>query len=175
VLPVVLLAALAAGSGASCGRHDEEVLRARIEAEREQERRVGELRHDDVVVRREAATALGRVKTLGATAVAALAGALSDRDRWVREAAALALREQGPGAAAAVEPLTRALDDEDEYVRWRAAEALGRVGPAAHAALDRLRRHAGDPHEVEVVRAASQVALERIGARPDGEPAAAGR
>lgn len=127
----------------------------------------------DVVTRREAARAAGRRGGWEPPAVEALARALGDPDRWVREAAALALREQGPHAAPALEALRAALRDPDEYVRWRAVEALGRIGPAAAAAREELARHAADPDEVEVVRAASQRALERIGTA--ASPAGPGR
>ena len=89
--------------------------------------------------------------------------ALSDVDRWVRESAARALGGQGAAAVTEVERLIAALKDDDPYVRWRVAEALGRVGPGAQSARAALAGHADDPDEVEVVRAASVRALERIG------------
>lgn len=117
----------------------------------------------DVTVRRAAAKSLETRADLPENAVRVLGLALSDADRWVRESAAKALREQGPAAGSEVGRLVDALKDEDPYVRWRVAEALGRVGPGAVAARDALTRHADDPDEVEVVRAASLRALERIG------------
>ena len=117
----------------------------------------------DVTVRRRAADALATSSELPENARSALGLALSDPDRWVRESAAKALREQGARAADQVPRLIVALKDDDPYVRWRVAEALGRVGEAAAPAREELKRHAEDPDEVEVVRAASTKALERIG------------
>ncbi len=117
----------------------------------------------DVSVRRAAAKRLEARPDLPENAVRVLGLALRDADRWVRESAARALGGQGAAAATEVERLIAALTDDDPYVRWRVAEALGRVGPGAGAARETLTRHADDPDEVEVVRAASVKALERIG------------
>jgi HEAT repeat protein len=172
VARLVAVGALALGG---CGR--ERAVERGLEAGAlaEQARAVEALASSDVVVRRQAAKVLAGPQRLSDSAVLALGGALGDRDRWVREAAAIALRKQGPGAAPALGALIGALDDEDEYVRWRAAEALGRIGAAATPARAALARHAEDPDEVEVVKAASQTALTRIGAGTDGEPPPPGR
>jgi HEAT repeat protein len=121
------------------------------------------LNSPDVSLRRASAKALEGRADLPENAVRVLGLALSDADRWVRESAARALGGQGPRAVSEVERLIAALKDDDPYVRWRVAEALGRVGPGAEAARAALSRHADDPDEVEVVRAASVKALERIG------------
>jgi HEAT repeat protein len=129
----------------------------------EQARLIGELVAPEVTRRREAVAALAASPALEARSLAALGRLLEvDEDRWVREAAATALRDQGVQAGRQVPQLISALKDEDEVVRWRAAEALGRMGPMAIGALEALGRNAEDPSEVEVVRAASRRAIERI-------------
>lgn len=125
---------------------------------------VAGLASQDVVQRREAVRTAGEGRAWAASEVRALAQALGDPDRWVREGAAIALREQGEGAAPALQALRDALRDPDEFVRWRSVQALGRLGAAAAPARADVQRHASDPREVEVVRAASQRALERIDA-----------
>jgi HEAT repeat protein len=133
-----------------------------------QERLLEGLKSADVPTRRDSLLALQGGVRLERRMLLALGNLMvSDPDRWVREGAALALRDQGVQASEQVPQLMKALDDEDEMVRWRAAETLGRIGPAARAALPALRGHLDAPGEVEVVKAASQKAIERI----EGPPA----
>jgi HEAT repeat protein len=126
---------------------------------------VADLGRPDVTKRRAAARAFAGGTPAAASAVDALAGALSDADRTVREEVAKALRDLGPRAAPALAALRRAFTDEDVYVRWRVAEALGRIGPAAGETLPDLDARAQDTGESEIVRAASERAAERIRTR----------
>jgi len=102
------------------------------------ERLVALLEHADPAVRVEAAHALLRLRfvptwrgdvdeppPLPATAVEALAGALTDEDARVREAAAHALSRYGEPAAAAA--LAAVADDPDPWVRLFAVRGVGRA------------------------------------------------
>jgi HEAT repeat protein len=132
-----------------------------------QERLLEGLKSTDVPTRRDALLALQGGVALERRMLLALGNLMvSDPDRWVREGAALALRDQGVQASEQVPQLMQALEDEDEMVRWRAAETLGRIGPPARAALTALRGHLDAPGEVEVVKAASRKAIERIEGPP---------
>lgn len=90
---------------------------------------VGDLMSPHVVVRRQAATRLG--KTGHAQAVPALAKTLRDSDAGVRAAAARALAEIKSNQATS--PLVGALGDSDERVRTYAAYALGEIKDTAAA------------------------------------------
>jgi HEAT repeat protein len=95
------------------------------------------LKDSSIAVRR-AATLLGMFDD-DPESLAALTGALGDRDPAVRAGAAVGLGASfGPAAKPAVGALTKALWDEDDTVRSAAAEALGRVGPDAKAATRAL-------------------------------------
>jgi HEAT repeat protein/energy-coupling factor transporter ATP-binding protein EcfA2 len=74
--------------------------------------------------RRNAAEALGKLKT--ADAIAALTAALNDRDNEVRRIAALQLEEAG--SAEVVKALIKALDHEASKVRDYATILLGKIG-----------------------------------------------
>jgi HEAT repeat protein len=67
---------------------------------------------------------LAALKTLGPSAVPALARALEDDIAWVRLRAATQLGEIGPAAREGAPALRHALADEDESVREAATEAL---------------------------------------------------
>jgi HEAT repeat protein len=86
-------------------------------------------------------------------------------DRGVREWSAHALGEFAPREERVVDALMRAFEDKDDWVRWKAARALGLLGPFARKALPLLESTANAEQEVEVVRAASQVAVRQIRAR----------
>ena len=119
------------------------------------------LKDDDNEVRRNAASALGRIGPAAEAAVPALIEALKDDDNEVRRNAAFALGRIGPAAEAAVPALIEALKDEDSDVQRRAAFALGRIGPAAEAAVPALIEALKDEDSDVQRRAAS--ALGRIG------------
>jgi hypothetical protein len=82
-----------------------------------------------------AADALGRI---GAPAVPALAGALSDSDAVVRLQACRALAYMGARASPAVPDLVQRLYDSEEAVRTQAANALGQIGEEARPAVPPL-------------------------------------
>ena len=82
----------------------------------------------DAVARCQAAVALGKAKSRGATE--ALAGAAKDDKEWiVRRAAVQALGEIG--GQSAISALGAVLTAPKSDLQWFAASALGEVGPAA--------------------------------------------
>ncbi len=87
---------------------------------------------------------------------------LAHPDRGVREWCAHALGDFAPREERVVDALLLAFDDDDDWVRWKAARALGLLGPFAKRALPLLNPAANAEQEVEVVRAAAQVAVQRI-------------
>lgn len=122
----------------------------------------------DPDLRAAAASALGKLGSTAAFAVASLADALGDRDPRVRRAAAWALGDVGVGAAEAVPALIDALSDGDGRVRWRAVRALRAIGPAAALAVPELSRALTD--EDDRVRQWAATALADLaGIAADGE------
>jgi HEAT repeat protein len=109
-------------------------------------------------VRKEAAYALGRLRSPSGTA--ALVAALKDKEMEVRGAAAVALGQCGD--AAPIEPLLGALSDKSEFVRAQAARALGAAGRGAAVAVARLVTLITSDPDQEVRRQAA-VALGLIG------------
>jgi CubicO group peptidase (beta-lactamase class C family) len=95
----------------------------------------------DTSVRRNAAAALGRLGSGGATAAPDLVGALDDRDAVVRWNSTVALAKIGSRATG---PLLRALADARVNVRRGAALALGRMVPPPGDALRPLAAALGD-------------------------------
>ena len=93
--------------------------------------------------------------------MAALAGALADKNVDVRSAAAYALGELGPKATSAVTALKDALKDDDADVRQSAAQALAEIGPDAKGAVAALASALRDADPG--VRAAAATALGEIG------------
>jgi hypothetical protein len=93
------------------------------------------LRQPDSLVRRTAATILGKAGKDGAPAVPLLAELLSDSCEKVRMAAAVALGGIGPLAAPAIGPLLRALAGTNLILARLAAQALSRIGMDAASAL----------------------------------------
>lgn len=87
------------------------------------------LDHPDPVVRRTAATALGRIGVPDPQVIAALIEHLGDGDAAVREDVARSLGWFGPAAKSALPALRKLLEDGDRSVRDRAAQALGRIAP----------------------------------------------
>lgn len=87
------------------------------------------LGHPDPVVRRNAATALGRIGVPDPQVIATLSERLGDGDAAVRGDAARSLGWFGPEAKAAVPALRKLLEDGDRSVRDRAKQALGRIAP----------------------------------------------
>lgn len=85
---------------------------------------ISDLKNHDSSIRRNAATALGRLKD--ARASAPLLNALEDEDHYVRKSAARALGQLKDPIA--VEPLIAALRDKYYLVREEAALALGKLG-----------------------------------------------
>jgi HEAT repeat protein len=84
------------------------------------------LRSPEVLVRQQAALALGEIGAAG-EAVPALAGALSDSEWSVRRQAAVALGQIGPAAVAAEPDLRRCRRDPHTLVRKAAEEAIARI------------------------------------------------
>ena len=148
------------------------------------------LRDEDVLVRRAAADALGRMGPAAHAAVGGLARALSDPDVEVRRLAAWAIARTGREAERAMSSLILALADADEQVRLRAfsvlselgepavggleaaltqpdarlragaAATLGEIGKPAARSLDALRKLLDDPDPE--VRSQSKTAIEKI-------------
>jgi HEAT repeat protein len=84
----------------------------------------------DPNLRRKAAEKLGIAGARDPQAVAALCGALQDKNAVVRREAILALAKLGPAAQEALEPLkTIARQDRDPQVRSYAAKALEKIAP----------------------------------------------
>lgn len=115
------------------------------------------LADEDPDQRAAAASALGKLGSTAAFAVAALAVVLDDSDPRVRRAAAWALGDIGHGASEAVPALTDRLSDADARVRWRAVRALRAIGPAASLAVPELSRALTD--EDDRVRQWAETAL----------------
>jgi len=121
-----------------------------------------DLASDRPAVRRQAATALGRLD--GRSAAPALADALADPDAGVRRAAAKALARLKDRRATPA--LVKALGDADRTVRFYAAYALGEVRDPR--AADALLAALADP--AWTVRDQAAWALREL-----GDPALAGR
>jgi HEAT repeat protein len=85
------------------------------------------LKNGDIIVRRNAAKALGGIKDAGA--IEPLIIALKDKSPIVRRNAAIALGQIKDSSS--VEPLIAALKDEDAIVRNNAVTALGEIGKPA--------------------------------------------
>jgi HEAT repeat protein len=94
-----------------------------LEKNRDVEGLIKALKDEDLVVRRGAASALGKIRD--ARAVEPLIQALKDKDSSVRWGAAVALGRIGD--ARATEPLNQALKDENSVVRSFAKEALRKI------------------------------------------------
>jgi aconitase B len=92
------------------------------------------LKDDSPVARRNAATALGKIKD--SSAVKPLIAALNDENPIVRRNAAKALGEIRDNSA--VEPLTVALKDDSPIVRRNAALALKGMGTSDTVVVDIL-------------------------------------
>ncbi|MBZ2164676.1 HEAT repeat domain-containing protein [Methanobacterium spitsbergense] len=119
-----------------------------LEAKKDIKGLIKALKHEDHIVRKQAAVSLKKVGN--ESAVEALIEALN-YEKWedkytvliaVRENAAEALGKIGDKRA--IEPLIKALfEDTDEEVRWKAAAALGKIGdplavePLIHALNDK--------------------------------------
>jgi HEAT repeat protein len=84
----------------------------------------------DSGVKREIATALGRIGKAAQAGVAPLIDALKDTAPATRAAAAEALGRIGGGAHPAADTLIALTKDADRSVRYGAAFALGRIDPA---------------------------------------------
>lgn len=89
---------------------------------------LGELGHDDWLLRRNATEALGRA---GSKAIPALQKALKHQRARVRLHAVEALTVMGSKAKKAMPELTGMLKDSNALVRSRAAEAIGSIGKSA--------------------------------------------
>jgi HEAT repeat protein len=129
--PFVLVGAAAALS--KTGKGDNGVVRALIKV----------LKGTNTLVRQSSAVALGQVGQENRLAVAALVGALADKDRSVQIRAAEALCKllPGEGTSSAVTVMTGALLDTDVRIRREATNALLHAAPKAAA-------EAGIPVEV---------------------------
>lgn len=111
-------------------------------------------------LRRNAASAIGRLGANGVSALPALERALTgDKDPKVRLEAGRAIGRLGAGGAPAVPALTQALsDDSDTDVRTAAACSIGGLGPAGAPGLPTLLRALRDDKEADVrIRAANAI------------------
>ena len=115
---------------------------------------IEELQHDDEVVRRRAARALGELGSQAEPAVAELIETLSDDGKLVAFEACQALAKIGPPAIPA---LTKALAHNEVAVRSWAARGLEEIGPEARAAIPALIDSLRD-HTISVDYAASALA-----------------
>ena len=151
----------------------------------------------DAEVRRLSAVALGRCGAAARPALAALHGAVDDREPAVRLAASLAIRQidpqdrsyepvltdalraadgqimlevgrMGVDAAWAVPTLKVLLAHDSANVRSLAARTLGQIGPAASGAEPALKRSLRDPNVA--VQDAARDALEKIQAPSPSAP-----
>lgn len=112
-------------------------------------------------VRVAAASILRNVGSEARVARDALAGALTDENRWVRWAAADALGNLGTDALPALDALLAAAKHPDRYTRRHAIEALGEIGPPAEKAVALLADlQENDPERA--VRRAAETALHQI-------------
>jgi HEAT repeat protein len=98
---------------------------------------------DGMLVREEAAVALGRIAS-SSGAVAALLGALDDPAPLVREEAAAALGRIGVGSLGTVEALATSLSDPVASVRAKAADSLVLLG-AGRPPGERIEDVSPDP------------------------------
>jgi HEAT repeat protein len=117
------------------------------------------LKEGDPGTRRGAAWALGQIGVSTPEVVAALTGALTDRECRAPAARSLAALK----ARTAAEPLAGALDDADRYFRLVAAEALAQVDPSSPRPPALLRQALKDASPVtrrEAVRI-----IQRLGYR----------
>jgi len=87
------------------------------------------LEDDYVIVRIEAARAIGVIDSEGKAAKALGNSLIKDSDPRVREAAATALMNLGTKAKEVTPDLITALKDNDLWVKMYAAAALGEIGP----------------------------------------------
>jgi HEAT repeat protein len=112
-------------------------------------------------VRTSAATGLGRLGPDAAPALAALIGALKDKDDAPRAAAAEALGRIGPKASDAVPSLLECLKDKkaDRFVRIYAAFALGRTDGDIPVIVPALSETLGETDAHTEVRKAAAESL----------------
>ena len=93
---------------------------------------LAELLHSpNLLVRQNAALALGKIGPAASQAVPDLTATLDDKEWTVRRQAALALGDIGPEARSAVVQLQKLRRDRQPYVRRAAEEALARIDPSA--------------------------------------------
>ncbi|MGA2090635.1 MAG: HEAT repeat domain-containing protein [Endomicrobiales bacterium] len=116
------------------------------------------LKDEDVVFRRNAAEALGRIGSAAKSAVPGLIEAVRDSDADVRYNAVEALGHIGPDAKSAVPGLITALKDTDANNRFQAFRALAAIGPSA---VPILIKSLGDDNNAVSANAAE--ALGKIG------------
>jgi HEAT repeat protein len=122
------------------------------------------LRDADVLVRRQAAAALGRIGPRAEAAVPQLVAALRDEQDYIRRQAAFALGQIGPPARSAVAALATSLGDRDDGVRLEAIGSLALIGPDAKSAVPDLLQWANN----SALRQDVLAALRRID--PDAIP-----
>lgn len=128
---------------------------------------------EGMLLRREAAQALGEMGPDATEAVLALIVATEDRAPEVRVEAALALWKVDRQAERPVTTLTKVLELKDSSAsqfplsgaQAVAAEYLGEIGPPARAAVPVLQQIRADPLRVDQVKEAAAKAKERINAR----------
>jgi HEAT repeat protein len=122
---------------------------------------IGLLRHEDSVVRWNAARTLGKIGLPATIAIPNLIAIMeADPEALVREHGAEALGDIGPAAAEAVPALAKALKDPAPKVRRDAVRSLGQIGPLATPVLGEVRALMSDPEPI--VREAAVTAARRI-------------
>ncbi len=121
---------------------------------------------EDVVIRRQAARAVGFAGPKAAPLTVHLARLLKDPDVIVQRTALQAIATLGPAAAEAITPVIGLLDNPETAID--AADALGRMGPSAQPALKSLAKLLSS--DAAGVRWAAIRGMSQIGG-PDAAPA----
>lgn len=143
ILPILLLPQLAYGQGKTPSLKE---LRA-------------QLKDKEAGTRRQAARALGKMKSKAAPAVPDLLQALVDHDPYVRNEAAYSLGYIGPKAAAAIPIFLKILQDKKQIALWGAATwSLGQMGPQGKAALPVLDKNLSSRHFLSRAESAGALA-----------------
>ncbi|NET68431.1 MAG: NACHT domain-containing protein [Moorea sp. SIO1G6] len=112
------------------------------------------LKHDDFVVRRRAADALGKLGNSSETVINALLAGLQDDDSDVRLRAAEALGQLGNSSETVVNVLIALVKDDHSFVRWRAANALGKLGNNSETVINALLARLMNDHSLVRLRVA---------------------
>lgn len=96
------------------------------------------LKHEDVVVRLQAALAMSRLNMTSAESVAVVTDSLKSRNASLRSFGSAVVGEMGPRSADVLASLSESLNDRDGQIRLRAAEVLIRHEEYSYQALQTL-------------------------------------